>query len=375
MIAPREPRAEASRVKCLLVDDLEENLVALSALLRRDDVELLTARSGAEALELLLAHDVALALLDVQMPEMDGFELAELMRGSERTRHVPIIFVTAGPRDQHRLFKGYDAGAVDFLYKPIEPQVLRNKAEVFFQLYTPEAAAAARAPGAHRDAAAQRDVRGRAGPRPAYASGRGARVGATAAGGAVRGRGAPRGGAHPGERRPDGPHDRRHAGPGACAARGRFERPSGRGRPGRARAARAAGVAGHRTRARDRGARAGRPPRPLGRRPPGPGGLEPDRQRDRARPAGDRHLAAPRRDAAGRRPHRGRERGRDRARAAAARVRPVPSGAAASPGSPEGLGLGLYIAQQIALAHGGAIAVESAEGRTTFSVTLPREVL
>jgi two-component system sensor histidine kinase/response regulator len=136
VIAPRERRDEPSRVKCLLVDDREENLIALQALLRRDDVEVLTARSGNEALDLLLAHDVALAFLDVQMPEMDGFELAELMRGSERTRHVPIIFVTAGPRDQHRLFKGYDAGAVDFLYKPIEPQVLRNKAEVFFQLYT-----------------------------------------------------------------------------------------------------------------------------------------------------------------------------------------------------------------------------------------------
>jgi signal transduction histidine kinase len=123
------------RVKCLLVDDLEENLLALSALLRRDDVEVLEARSGAAALELLLAHDVALALVDVQMPEMDGFELAELMRGSERTRHVPIIFVTAGARDQHRVFKGYETGAVDFLYKPIEPPVLRNKADVFFQLY------------------------------------------------------------------------------------------------------------------------------------------------------------------------------------------------------------------------------------------------
>jgi len=117
------------------VDDLEENLLALSALLRRDDVELLKARSGVEALDLLLEHDVALAIIDVQMPDMDGFELAELMRGSERTRNVPIILVTAGSRDQHRLFKGYDTGAVDFLYKPIEPHILRNKAEVFFQLY------------------------------------------------------------------------------------------------------------------------------------------------------------------------------------------------------------------------------------------------
>ncbi|MBP0597817.1 response regulator [Herbaspirillum sp. LeCh32-8] len=122
-------------MKFLLVDDLDENLLALSALLQRDDVELLQARSGFEALELLLVHDVALAFVDVQMPDMDGFELAELIRGSERTRNIPLIFVTAGTRDEHRLFKGYETGAVDFLYKPIEPHILRNKAEVFFQLY------------------------------------------------------------------------------------------------------------------------------------------------------------------------------------------------------------------------------------------------
>lgn len=123
------------RVKCLLVDDLDENLLALSALLQRDDVELLQARSGAAALELLLVHDVALALIDVQMPDMDGFELAELMRGSERTRHVPLIFVTAGARDANRVFKGYESGAVDFLYKPIEPRILQNKVDVFLQLH------------------------------------------------------------------------------------------------------------------------------------------------------------------------------------------------------------------------------------------------
>src|SRR5882757_2404669 len=119
-------------IKCLLVDDLEENLLALSALLARHDVNVLTARSGSEALELLLVHEVALAFLDVQMPDMDGFELAELMRGSARTRDVPIIFVTAGAQDQHRVFKGYETGAVDFLYKPIEPRILKNKADVFF---------------------------------------------------------------------------------------------------------------------------------------------------------------------------------------------------------------------------------------------------
>jgi two-component system sensor histidine kinase/response regulator len=122
-------------VKCLIVDDAEENLLALSALLERDDVQVLTARSGPEALELLLIHDVALAFLDVHMPEMDGFELAELMRGSERTRRIPLIFVTAGTREQQRMFKGYDTGAVDFIHKPIEPRILQNKADVFFELY------------------------------------------------------------------------------------------------------------------------------------------------------------------------------------------------------------------------------------------------
>jgi signal transduction histidine kinase len=78
---------------------------------------------------------VALALLDVQMPGMDGFQLAEFMRGSDRTRHVPIIFVTAGSNDRQRRFRGYEAGAVDFIHKPIEPDVLRSKAEVFFDLH------------------------------------------------------------------------------------------------------------------------------------------------------------------------------------------------------------------------------------------------
>jgi two-component system sensor histidine kinase/response regulator len=121
-------------VKCLLVDDLPENLFALSELLRQHDVEILEARSGAEALEILLVHEVALALLDVQMPDMDGFELAEVMRGSARTRHIPIIFITAGAHDQHRVFQGYESGAVDFLYKPVEARILKNKAAVFFQL-------------------------------------------------------------------------------------------------------------------------------------------------------------------------------------------------------------------------------------------------
>ncbi len=124
-----------SPVHFLLVDDLAENLLSLEALLRRDGLVLLKARSGDEALELLLAHDVALALVDVQMPGLNGFELAELMRGNERTRGVPIIFVTAGNADSQRRFRGYEAGAVDFIHKPIEPDILRSKADVFFELY------------------------------------------------------------------------------------------------------------------------------------------------------------------------------------------------------------------------------------------------
>lgn len=122
-------------VKFLLVDDLPENLLSLEALLRRDGLLLLKAKSGDEALELLLEHDVALALIDVQMPGLSGFELAELIRGNERTRRIPIIFVTAGSHSSERRFQGYGAGAVDFIQKPIEPDVLRSKTEVFFELY------------------------------------------------------------------------------------------------------------------------------------------------------------------------------------------------------------------------------------------------
>lgn len=122
-------------VKILAVDDVPENLTALDALLKQEGVELLRARSGDEALELLLVHDVALALLDVQMPGMDGFELAELMRGTERTRRVPIIFLTAVATDERRRFRGYEAGAVDYLLKPVEPQIVRGKVEIFVELF------------------------------------------------------------------------------------------------------------------------------------------------------------------------------------------------------------------------------------------------
>lgn len=128
----------------LIVDDIPQNLVAMEALLQSDTLRILKATSGAEALELLLLHDVALALLDVQMPEMDGFALAELMRGSQRTRNVPIIFLTASPNDPTRSFQGYESGAVDFLYKPIDPHAIQSKVNVFIELYQNRALLAAR---------------------------------------------------------------------------------------------------------------------------------------------------------------------------------------------------------------------------------------
>lgn len=126
--------APQPKSKLLLVDDIEENLVALEALLRRDDAEILIAQSGPEALELILAHEFSLAIIDVQMPEMDGFELAELMRGAERSKYIPIIFVTAGTGDALRVFRGYESGAVDFLFKPLDPYMLRQKVDTFIRL-------------------------------------------------------------------------------------------------------------------------------------------------------------------------------------------------------------------------------------------------
>lgn len=122
-------------VNVLVVDDVRDNLIALEGLLARPELRVLTAASGTAALETMLVHEVALAIIDVHMPNMNGFELAELMRGSARTSHVPIIFVTAEPHDHTRQFRGYEAGAVDFLSKPIEPHVLRSKLDVFVKLF------------------------------------------------------------------------------------------------------------------------------------------------------------------------------------------------------------------------------------------------
>jgi len=123
------------KTSILLVDDRPENLLALETILKRPGLNLIKASSGNEALGLVLDYDFALVLLDVQMPEMDGFETAELIRGNEETRHIPIIFVTAISKEQKHVFKGYEAGAVDYLFKPLDPDILQGKVNIFLELY------------------------------------------------------------------------------------------------------------------------------------------------------------------------------------------------------------------------------------------------
>lgn len=120
--------------KILMVDDRPENLVALDAILEDDSRELVKANSGNEALKVLLKERVALVLLDVQMPGMDGFEVAELMHSNKNIAKVPIIFVTAISKEQKYVVKGYEAGAVDYLFKPIEPIILKSKVKFFLEL-------------------------------------------------------------------------------------------------------------------------------------------------------------------------------------------------------------------------------------------------
>jgi CheY-like chemotaxis protein len=127
--------APADAAKILLVDDRPENLLALEAILSGLGHELLTAASGEEALKRLLNEDVAVILLDVQMPGMDGFETAAHIKQRERTRDIPILFLTAIDGAAHQAFRGYAAGAVDYLAKPFDPWVLRAKVAVFVELH------------------------------------------------------------------------------------------------------------------------------------------------------------------------------------------------------------------------------------------------
>jgi len=119
----------------LIVDDRPENLITLEKLLNDLDLNIMKAESGNEALGLMLNHDFALVLLDAQMPDMDGFETAEFMRGNEETKYIPIIFITAIDKEQRHVFKGYQTGAVDYIMKPLDPDILKSKVNVFLELY------------------------------------------------------------------------------------------------------------------------------------------------------------------------------------------------------------------------------------------------
>ena len=128
-----QPEAAEGHSTLLIVDDYPENLLSMRALLQRQDWQVMTAASGVEALGLLLEHEVDLVLLDVQMPGMDGFEVARLMRGSQRTRLTPIIFLTANEQSQDAVIKGYASGAVDYLFKPFDPQILKPKVQALLE--------------------------------------------------------------------------------------------------------------------------------------------------------------------------------------------------------------------------------------------------
>lgn len=119
----------------LIVDDKVNNLVAMERVLESLDVEMVRASSGRQALSQLLRRDFAVVLLDVQMPEMDGFETASLMKNNKKTSSVPIIFVTAINKEERYVFQGYQSGAVDYLFKPLEPEIVRGKVRVFLDLY------------------------------------------------------------------------------------------------------------------------------------------------------------------------------------------------------------------------------------------------
>src|SRR6187549_1798774 len=122
--------------KILLVDDREDNLLAIAAILESDGYQFVKANSGREALKILLnEYDFALILMDVKMPNLNGFETAALIYEREKLRHIPIIFITANNFGDENMFKGYQTGAVDYIYKPINPDVLRAKVGVLIELY------------------------------------------------------------------------------------------------------------------------------------------------------------------------------------------------------------------------------------------------
>ncbi|MDZ7779444.1 MAG: response regulator [Gemmatimonadota bacterium] len=122
-------------VEVLIVDDVQENLLEIETLLRHPRRSLVTAESGEEALETLEDHEFAAVVLDVHLPGLSGFDVAERIRANPRTQHVPILFVTAVKQEPHHVFVGYELGAVDYLFRPVDPHVLRSKVSVFCDLW------------------------------------------------------------------------------------------------------------------------------------------------------------------------------------------------------------------------------------------------
>src|SRR5580658_10235832 len=127
--------ARPTQVNFLLVDDEPANLLALEAVLEGLGQKLVKARSGKEALRCLIKEEFALILLDVSMPDMDGFETARLIRERDKTRLTPIIFLTAVGKTEHEIFRGYKVGAVDYLLKPLVPEILKSKVMIFIELF------------------------------------------------------------------------------------------------------------------------------------------------------------------------------------------------------------------------------------------------
>lgn len=126
---------QVEKFNILIVDDRTENLITLESIIQNEELNIIKALSGNEALALMLEHEISLVLLDVNMPGMDGFETAELMRGSERTKSIPIIFITATYRQPKQIFRGYETGAVDYLYKPLDRKILQNKIRAYIDFF------------------------------------------------------------------------------------------------------------------------------------------------------------------------------------------------------------------------------------------------
>src|SRR5216117_2529148 len=125
-----------SDIKILIVDDREDNLFSIEAILEKDNYTIIKANSGKAALKILLQqHDFSLILMDVQMPDLNGFETATIIYERDKLKNIPIIFITAYNYDEDYIFKGYKMGGVDYIYKPINPELLRVKVGVFVELY------------------------------------------------------------------------------------------------------------------------------------------------------------------------------------------------------------------------------------------------